>query len=52
MGVWGTGLGLNMSLYSLVMIEYFGIDLFPKAFGASSFSVAMCLITSGPIVGK
>ena len=50
-GVWGLGVGMNMGLYSLVVIQYMGLDLFPKVYGATCFIIAFVFISMGPFIG-
>ncbi|XP_068236336.1 monocarboxylate transporter 9-like isoform X2 [Palaemon carinicauda] len=51
MGVWGTGVGMNMGLYNLVMISVMGLENLAPVFGASCFMVAVGFMTFGPIIG-
>ncbi|XP_066940755.1 monocarboxylate transporter 12-B-like [Macrobrachium rosenbergii] len=50
-GVWGTGVGMNMGLYNLVMISVMGVENLAPVFGATCFMVAVGFITLGPIIG-
>ncbi|XP_064095755.1 monocarboxylate transporter 9-like [Macrobrachium nipponense] len=50
-GVWGTGVGMNMGLYNLVMISVMGVENLAPVFGAACFMVAVGFITFGPIIG-
>ena len=50
--IWGIGIGMNMGLYSLIIIEYMGLDLYPKAFGAECFAVGILSLIIGPSLGK
>ncbi|KAG7168114.1 monocarboxylate transporter 12-B-like [Homarus americanus] len=51
MALFGCGVGANMGLYTLVMIDVMGLDNLPPVFGASCFMVAMGFIILGPIIG-
>ena len=52
MVIWGSGLGMCMSLYSLVIIEYMGIELFPKLFATTSLLISIVVISAGPLIGN
>ena len=41
-----------MSLYSLIMIENMGLDLFPKVFGATCLTMGFVFVSTGPLIGK
>ena len=51
-GLWGAGVGMSMALHSLVVIQYMGLDLFSKVFGATGLIIAFIFISVGPLVGE
>lgn len=52
LGVWGIGVGIIMSIYVLIMIDYMGLDDFVPTFGATMLVVSFGYLIIGPIPGK
>lgn len=50
-GVWGFGVGVNISLFTLVMARIVGVENLAALLGASSLLVAFGFITLGPLIG-
>lgn len=50
-GVWGFGVGVNISLFTLVMARIVGVENLAALLGASSLLVAVGFITIGPFIG-
>ncbi|XP_045585823.1 monocarboxylate transporter 12-B [Procambarus clarkii] len=51
MGVWGYGVGTNISLYTLIMAKYMGVQNMAAIFGCQSLIMAFGHITLGPLLG-
>ncbi|XP_042223504.1 monocarboxylate transporter 14-like isoform X2 [Homarus americanus] len=51
MGLWGYGVGTNISLYTLIMPKYMGRENMAAIFGGQSFFMAIGHITLGPLIG-
>ena len=52
MGVHGLGMGLLMSLYTLVIIDYMGLKLYPATFGSACLFKGTASIVIGPLAGN
>lgn len=49
--IWGFGVGVNVSLYILIMPRFMGLEKMPSIFGAQSFATAFANLILGPLVG-
>ncbi|CAL4106101.1 unnamed protein product [Meganyctiphanes norvegica] len=50
-GIYGFGMGANFCLYSLVMVEYMGLENLGATYGAVSLTVTLGYGTIGPLIG-
>ncbi|KAK8753970.1 hypothetical protein OTU49_005155 [Cherax quadricarinatus] len=50
-GVWGYGIGTNISLYTLIMPKYMGVENMAAIFGGQSLFMALGHIILGPLIG-
>lgn len=52
MGAWGCGVGAFMSIYSLIMVEYVGLDQLVPTLGVSGLFNSFGFLVSGTLTGK
>ena len=52
MTTWGMGVGTTMSLFSLVMVKFMGIENLAPTYGGTSLFLSIGFITIGPLVGE
>lgn len=52
MATFGMGIGIPMSLYNLVMVNFMGLENLAPVFGAAGFTLAVGFTTVGPLIGK
>lgn len=52
MALFGFGIGCNMGLYNIVIMEVMGVERLAPVFGTTCFFVAVGFLCTGPFIGR